>query len=732
MRTRLLLSLVVSWISEAATGQEGVPAPQGLVPEQMWFAPTAADWQKPVAIRWQRTWDDAVRLSQQTKRPILVCVNMDGEIASEHYAGVRYRDPELAKLWEPYVCVIASVYRHTPRDHDDEGRRIPCPRLGHVTCGEHMAMEPIVYEKFLDGKRISPRHIMVELDGSEVYDVFYTWDTQSVFDTLRDGIKNRKLQAPPIVKGDRSIREQLQSPDSADREAIESMFRAATPEQRQELMALALAEGERAPIELLRQAAWSLDPELVKQGRAGMLQAADPGTVELIADTLKAPLLAEERQALAQSLRRFAGSSVRAQSLAAAHSGLAGGSSAIDANSWSQVLAGQSYASAAGADPATAATARDEALRDKPMDAAARLDVAESNLLQAFEVTAGAGRGSVRLAARQRELLLADASRHLDAAAAAGAAGWRPLALQALLCCERQQMPKAYELAIQAAPLLPPDAPGRVAMEVLALFAAARQEAIVAAVRNKQDWDPAWMTDIHTTYSLLRQHPLGTDRQVAMHFDFLLFFGAPDLDQLLQSGLERFPASALLHERWRQRLLEQRGPDGLEAAYAERLAATSVAPAEAWFAGYASLCAAEAHRRTSQPDAAAAAYGRGIGHFERYAAASGNGDGAHYVAMAHGGLARLCLQQDDLPGTFAALQRVFAIAPAAAAATDGLGITAMQTAEMLRGKALDRKDEALLLQLQAALQALPPEAFELPEYERASRGQGNGGARRRR
>ena len=98
-----------------------------------------------------------MRLSQQTKRPILVCVNMDGEIASEHYAGVRYRDPEIAKLWEPYVCVMASVYRHTPRDHDDQGRRIPCPRLGHVTCGEHIAMEAVVYEKFLDGKRISPR-----------------------------------------------------------------------------------------------------------------------------------------------------------------------------------------------------------------------------------------------------------------------------------------------------------------------------------------------------------------------------------------------------------------------------------------------------------------------------------------------------------------------------------------------------------------------------------------------
>jgi hypothetical protein len=56
----------------------------------------------------------------------------------------------------------------------------------------------------------------------------------------------------------------------------------------------------------------------------------------------------------------------------------------------------------------------------------------------------------------------------------------------------------------------------------------------------------------------------------------------------------------------------------------------------------------------------------------------------------------------------------------------------MQTAEMLKGKALDQKDTALQQQLDAALQALPPEAFELPEYERASRGQRGGQRRGRR
>jgi hypothetical protein len=259
-----------------APAQEGVPAPPGLVPEQMWPAPTAADWQKPVQIRWQRTWQDAVRLSQATKKPLLVCVNMDGEIASEHYAGIRYRDPEIAKLYEPYVCVIASVYRHNPRDYDEQGHRIPCPRFGCVTCGEHMAIEPVVYEKFLDGKRIAPRHIMVELDGSETYDVFYMWDTASVFKAIDDGIKNRKIQAPPVVKGDRSLQEKLASPDSEDREEVEGVFQKADASQRRSLLEAAVAQGEQVPIEAAAPGRVWPRPRSREEARAGMLAPRIP------------------------------------------------------------------------------------------------------------------------------------------------------------------------------------------------------------------------------------------------------------------------------------------------------------------------------------------------------------------------------------------------------------------------------------------------------------------------
>ena len=90
---RLLLPASLAFLCPAALPQGGAPRVDR---EQMWFAPTAEDWARPCLITWQRTWEDALAVSRETGKPILICVNMDGEIASEHYAGVRYRQPEIA------------------------------------------------------------------------------------------------------------------------------------------------------------------------------------------------------------------------------------------------------------------------------------------------------------------------------------------------------------------------------------------------------------------------------------------------------------------------------------------------------------------------------------------------------------------------------------------------------------------------------------------------------------
>ena len=268
---------------------------------------------------------------------------------------------------------------------------------------------------------------------------------------------------------------------------------------------------------------------------------------------------------------------------------------------------------------------------------------------------------------------------------------------------------------------MPPDAPGRIAKELLELFAHGRQAAIQDAVRAKREWPGEWTSDVHTAYTLLLRHPLGTAQHAADHYDFLEFFRSPDAEAVLQQGIERFPAAAPLHHRLRAMWLRQGGVARMEKEYAELLAVEDGPAAMPWFAGYASLVAAEQHRRRSKPGAARQSYNQALEHFAAYRERAGSNDGAHYEAMAHGGLARLALQAGDLDLTFSELLQVFRIAPLAASAVDGLSITAMQTAEALRGQAL-QDDPDLVARLDASLRDLPDDAFLLPEYEQRNPG----------
>lgn len=132
-------------------------------------------------IHWQRSLDDALALAKATNRPLLLALNMDGESASDRIVHENYRDPEFVAATRDCVCLVASVFRHSPRDHDDDGRRIPCPRLGEITCGEHIALEPLLFERFLaDGERVAPRHALIRTDGSKAWDLSLSFDLLDV------------------------------------------------------------------------------------------------------------------------------------------------------------------------------------------------------------------------------------------------------------------------------------------------------------------------------------------------------------------------------------------------------------------------------------------------------------------------------------------------------------------------------------------------------------------------
>jgi hypothetical protein len=168
-----------------ATAQSPGHAPESGAPRS--GAPDARQ------IHWQRSVDDALALAKATGRPLLLALNMDGESASDRIVYERYRDPAFVALTRRCVCLGASVFRHNARDHDDQGRRIPCPRFGCITCGEHMALEPPLFERWLgDGDRVAPRHALILPDGRKA------WDLSLCFDMLDiDRALAKSLEALP-------------------------------------------------------------------------------------------------------------------------------------------------------------------------------------------------------------------------------------------------------------------------------------------------------------------------------------------------------------------------------------------------------------------------------------------------------------------------------------------------------------------------------------------------------
>jgi len=716
----LILMAISLFVPSLATGQ--IP---GVSREQMWPAPTAEDWKKPCLIKWQRTWEDALTVSREQGKAILVCVNMDGEIASEHYAGIRYRQPDITKLYEPYVCVIASVYRHTPRDYDENGKRVPCPRFGGVTCGEHITIEPTLFEKFMDGQRVAPRHIMVELDGKETYDVFYAFDTDSVFKAINDGIENRpKGLLKNIVRGDRSIMERVASKDSDDRRAVEKAYLEGDKQLKRALLEAAKAEGKDVPVELLRLAINGFDTELSKAALSALAQANSGKAVELIADSMRVPMGDKERTDLIDALTRLGKKSDRARTLAVVHRGLNGGETAVDVGGWSSAIQGTGASYAAAPSPnAVASTISKHDATDGSEDPNTHLELAEAYLQRAM---ASEGPSSSFATA-----LLSDARDAATRAKKLNATGWRVNAILAVTNYYLDDAAAALTHAEAAVKGMPEDPTSWNSMIVLGLFVDARRSAIEKAVRARQDWPGEWLTDVHATYSILADHPHGDDTQITAHYDFLVWLGGTGkAEAALDNGMRRFPDSWRLHNRLRGRILKDKGAAHLEKVYGQMLASKPTgenAPRNLeWFAGYATMIAAESRRQAGEHQEGRAAYDRAIALFERSIAVNESlkGTADHYIAVAMGGQARIAFEAGDDARCLADVLASFGRKEEAANHLDGLNISAVDTAKMLRARlatnsATDSDAAAMAARLADAMSKLDPKLLELPAYENA-------------
>lgn len=696
---------------------------QGLTEPDMWPAATEEGWKKPVLIQWQRNFEDALRVSKATGKPVMVAVNMDGEIASEHWAGVRYRDPETAKFFESYVCVVASVYRHAPRDFDEAGNRIPCPRLGTVTCAEHIDNERQLYDKYFDGMRVSPRHIALDLEAKPIYDVYFAWDTQTISTALVKGIEHLEKPLPPPP--DSTLEERIASPDALERAALEAQYKTANVETRRLLIEKVGAQKSVDQNDLLRLALFGLDVELARAARRVLATAETEGAVDLIAEVLKQPLAEDERAMLVEAAKRLAARHPRASTLAAVQEGLSRGSSLLDARRFAEIEY-SSQSRAAGAAPVeTTLERRAVAAEVAPSDAAQQLALAEA-LLERAEARPDD--------ARFAQLLVADAKSAADAASRLGAGGWRLSAVRAAVFDwngERVAARAAAVEAIEGGMLKDVSTEAtvheRTALRVVSLFAAARETAIREAYRKRERWPSEWLADVNAAGLIVAKNRLATIEQLLSIHDFLRWLGgAPRANAILEELLARRPDSPEAHDRLRARLLFDGGPSRLESDYEARLAKPDAHPQLAWFAGYAALVAAEHQRREGRPDEALASYARGSARFAAWSAANpaGAAEAAHYEALAFAGRARVLMERGELSSSLDALLACFERSPKSAASPDGLNITPADTARQLQARLAVPEQAEALARLAAALAKVDPALLEKREFEREDPRQG--------
>ncbi len=642
-------------------------------PAQDWSSVrlTPEDAAKPTLIPWQRTLADAEALSRATGKPLLLAVNVDTENASRVFALHKYKRPEFAQLVEPFVALIACPTRHTEADHDEAGRRIPCPRFGSVTCGEHVAAEPAIFEAYGDGERWAPRHIGVSPEGEKLFDRYLDQNLTNVDDALK-----RVARAP----SERRLRALVQSLDAADRTRLEALYDDLDSETRRHALGLA-AGAPSLPIGLVRRGLASDDAGV--RDMAVMALATNPRAEAL--DALLAALdrddLRDARPALMRGLERLAAGDAQARRAYNVRAALAEPVQSLSGLPWSEAPA------AAAAPTPEELDALWQKVEAAPHDPVVRLTLARGLLAKAAaEMAAGGGSGFFAM----------DAESVAQQAAETGANPAEASAVMAQTHWMLGRTAEAAEAAARAVPYLRAHPEAADGASVLEALARGRTSAIYAAEVAGEAWPPRWLAEAIAAYEALAAHPAGTPAHLGAYADMLGYLGLPrEQRDVLVAALERFPADPEVHRRFRDAVVAQQDFDALEAAYTglESSVDADSRAAFVWFAGYASLLAAEDHRRNERPDAADEAYARAIATLERSAEleAEYRDTVDHYVALCTAGRARVALDREDLDGAQALIRTAIERRPASAESADGLEQTPLQTLDRVR-RALRRAE----------------------------------------
>jgi hypothetical protein len=654
MTTALLLAALFAFPQDPVPAAASKPAPQ---------------------IEWQRTLADALAVQKATGRPLLLCVNSDGETFCEQFAATTYHDPAFIAATRGYVCLLASGDRHNDSDYDGLGRRIECPRFPGLVCSEHQNAGAVMMTKYFANQSAAPRHVGVDKDGKVLFDRFLDASMQTAIDAVKEHAA--KTVDEPLPHDAAAL---LDRRDAAARAELERRF---------------LAADEAGRIALLRAAAKATgEPfDLLRLGLRAYEEKVFDAAVEALATTATKDALIDVEDAMARdgtrhllpALERLAKDDApSAQFLARLRATLAG--MAVRDEKFASSM--RPPAPAGDRDAAEAALdAAEKAARATPKDPKALLAVALAQLDLALALPAGNS---------SLPLVQEDCRRAAERALAAAATDDQRRmahALQAIACWQSGDRAHTREHADAAMALcLGKQFDASPRWFLLLLGAAARAAAADAYEKVQKDPNAAVADDLKAAaqaFALLTANDVGNEADQREAAALFAFGGArQEAWKALVNAIARWPASRDLHADCRARVLADLGVDELRHVYASFVKTQQDKATAEWFAGYAAIVAAEVCVKDHRKALAQESYTECIERFGRSAAANPDyADSAnHFAVLAHAGRALLRHEAGDDQGAVDDLLEALRLRPASMTETDGLGRKPAAVLERIAGE----------------------------------------------
>ncbi len=614
-------------------------------------------------VEWQRSLADALAVQKATGLPLLIAVNMDGEVFNERFANDVYRDPQFVALTRGYVCVVASLDRspdrHSERDYDAFGNRVECSRFPGCTCSEHINIEPALFERWLKPTRNAPRHVGVGADGKVLFDRFLDQSMQTAIDAIRRHRGQPQDGEPPA-----SVEALLARHDAAARRALEPRDRCGDAAGRRSVLAAAAA-AKNQPFDLLRMALREDDDVLFTLAAKALANVATKDATIDVEDALArcsdpavTKLLLERHAAI--------GADDQATARISRHLAVAG----------TELPAGVPWS---GPWRATAFDAGDRAAVE------AELDRCEARL----RTSADDEETRLALAIAQQalgDILVRDGGRNAqfwfdDAVANARKIRGAPLQaeVQAIIAYGSHMLGDGTaaaraigqamgETARQPDPWL--------AARALEMKLLATCNPILADTQNAGTRDlSAAIGTVNGALNLLTARGGGREGPQLAAIALLELAGCRAAARArLAAAATSFPASPAVHDHWRARLMMDLGAAAMHRTYARYADAAVDQPTAQWFAGLAALVAAEQHMRDQRPAEATAAYGDSLDRFGKSAEANADfADSAHhYMVLALAGRAELLAAAGKAEAAVDDLLRAAKVREASLDESDGL------------------------------------------------------------